>query len=211
MASTNLGRVVGDSAYEVAVANGFVGTEQEWLASLKGDRGLPGPQGIQGPTGPQGEQGPQGQTGATGAQGPAGQDGSDGFSPVVTVSKVDNATTIEIIDAIGTSTATIYDGVSTWSTLSGKPFSTIGSGLTVSEGVLSAETGSSIATVSWNDIDWKPFDEVGAGLDVNNAQLIVENPVPTTSTASEGDVLTVSGGNAVWAAPQTSSGGGAST
>jgi hypothetical protein len=40
MASTNLGRVVGDSAYEVAVANGFVGTEQEWLASLKGTDGF---------------------------------------------------------------------------------------------------------------------------------------------------------------------------
>lgn len=32
----------GLSAYEVAVENGFVGTEKEWLASLKGDRGLSG-------------------------------------------------------------------------------------------------------------------------------------------------------------------------
>jgi hypothetical protein len=29
----------GKSAYEVAVDNGFVGTEQEWLASLKGEPG----------------------------------------------------------------------------------------------------------------------------------------------------------------------------
>lgn len=29
----------GDSAYEVAVKNGFVGTEQEWLASLQGPPG----------------------------------------------------------------------------------------------------------------------------------------------------------------------------
>ncbi len=29
----------GDSAYEVAVANGFAGTEAEWLASLEGDEG----------------------------------------------------------------------------------------------------------------------------------------------------------------------------
>ena len=29
----------GYSAYEIAVQNGFVGTEEEWLASLKGDRG----------------------------------------------------------------------------------------------------------------------------------------------------------------------------
>jgi hypothetical protein len=42
MASVNLGKVVGDSAYEVAVANGFVGTEAEWLASLKGTDGTDG-------------------------------------------------------------------------------------------------------------------------------------------------------------------------
>ena len=30
----------GDSAYEVAVENGFQGSEEEWLASLKGDTGL---------------------------------------------------------------------------------------------------------------------------------------------------------------------------
>lgn len=35
----------GDSAYDVAVANGFVGTEAEWLASLQGADGDPGPPG----------------------------------------------------------------------------------------------------------------------------------------------------------------------
>lgn len=33
----------GDSAYEIAVKHGFVGTEEEWLASLEGDPGQPGP------------------------------------------------------------------------------------------------------------------------------------------------------------------------
>lgn len=32
----------GKSAYQVAVDNGFVGTEEEWLASLKGAKGDPG-------------------------------------------------------------------------------------------------------------------------------------------------------------------------
>jgi hypothetical protein len=32
----------GASAYEVALANGFVGTEQEWLDSLVGPQGEPG-------------------------------------------------------------------------------------------------------------------------------------------------------------------------
>ena len=45
----------GASAYELAVAAGFVGTEPEWLASLEG------------PQGPQGEQGPQGIQGEPGA------------------------------------------------------------------------------------------------------------------------------------------------
>ena len=51
MAKTNLGRVVGLSAYEVAVKNGYIGSEAEWLASLKGDTGAAGPQGPQGPAG----------------------------------------------------------------------------------------------------------------------------------------------------------------
>lgn len=41
----------GASAYEIAVANGFVGTEEEWIASLKGEKGDTGPQGIQGESG----------------------------------------------------------------------------------------------------------------------------------------------------------------
>jgi hypothetical protein len=43
----------GLSAYEVAVANGFVGTEEEWLASLVGPQGPQGePGGIGGGSGP---------------------------------------------------------------------------------------------------------------------------------------------------------------
>ena len=37
MAKVNLGRVVGRSAYEEAVRQGFEGTEQEWLQTLKGE------------------------------------------------------------------------------------------------------------------------------------------------------------------------------
>lgn len=56
----------GDSAYQVAVDNGFVGTEVEWLASLVGPEGPQGDQGIQGI---QGIQGVTGNTGLTGADG----------------------------------------------------------------------------------------------------------------------------------------------
>ena len=54
--------VSGLSAYDIAVANGFVGTEAAWLASLKGERGS---KGEQGEPGIQGEQGVQGEPGAS--------------------------------------------------------------------------------------------------------------------------------------------------
>lgn len=50
----------GKSAYQIAVDKGFVGTEEEWLASLQGEDGEPGPQGEpgeQGPPGPKGDPG----------------------------------------------------------------------------------------------------------------------------------------------------------
>ncbi len=43
--------IQGISAYEVAVADGFVGTEVEWLASLKGNTGDTGAKGDKGDTG----------------------------------------------------------------------------------------------------------------------------------------------------------------
>jgi hypothetical protein len=52
----------GESAYDVAVKNGFEGTEQEWLTSLKGEKGEQGEQGI----GIQGEKGEKGDTGNSG-------------------------------------------------------------------------------------------------------------------------------------------------
>ncbi len=63
------------SAYGLAVKHGFKGTEEEYLASLKGETGATGPTGptgAQGPTGPIGETGPTGPVGPTGAAGAAG-------------------------------------------------------------------------------------------------------------------------------------------
>ena len=56
----------GASAYEIAVQNGFKGTEVEWLESLKGEQGaqgLPGKKGEQGIQGERGEQGIPGEKG----------------------------------------------------------------------------------------------------------------------------------------------------
>lgn len=55
--------IAGASAYDAAVAGGFVGTEAQWLSSLVGPQGPQGPQGQQGIQGPQGPQGIQGQQG----------------------------------------------------------------------------------------------------------------------------------------------------
>lgn len=63
---------IGLSAYQVAVKNGFEGTEEEWLESLKGPKGDPGPAGHQGPVG---------ETGATGPAGPPGPQGPKGDTP----------------------------------------------------------------------------------------------------------------------------------
>ena len=61
----------GKSAYQIAIENGFVGTETEWLESLKG---------IDGKDGADGEPGKDGIDGQNGADGQDGVNGSDGKS-----------------------------------------------------------------------------------------------------------------------------------
>lgn len=79
-----LGSVIGrdgKSAYEVALKNGFEGTEAEWLAALKGDKGDKGDTGAKGDkgdTGATGAQGIQGEQGIQGIQGDKGDKGDQG-------------------------------------------------------------------------------------------------------------------------------------
>lgn len=54
----------GKSAYAIAVAHGFKGSEQDWLDGLRGPQGLPGKPGPQGDPGPIGKPGPQGKPGS---------------------------------------------------------------------------------------------------------------------------------------------------
>ncbi|MFK0108508.1 hypothetical protein [Streptomyces sp. NPDC091217] len=67
--------VRGDSAYEVAVKAGYVGTVAQWLASLIGAAGAAGATGATGATGALGA---TGAAGATGQQGPKGDQGAAG-------------------------------------------------------------------------------------------------------------------------------------
>ncbi len=58
----------GLSAYDIAVQNGFVGTQVDWLNSLKGEPGEPG------------EKGDPGEPGEPGEPGTDGEDGTDGVT-----------------------------------------------------------------------------------------------------------------------------------
>ena len=105
-------------AYGVAVRNGFVGTEEEWLESIRGPAGEAGPQGPKGDTGATGAQGAKGDTGAqgpkgdTGAQGPKGDTGQ-GFvvkGYYATATALAAAVTAPAAgDAYGVGTASPYD------------------------------------------------------------------------------------------------------
>lgn len=74
--------IQGLSAYQVAVQHDFEGTEDEWLISLKGEKGETGPKGDKGDTGEKGatgERGPQGLQGERGLQGVQGEKGEQGI------------------------------------------------------------------------------------------------------------------------------------
>lgn len=83
----------GESAYQLALAHGFSGSEEEWILSLKGE------QGIQGEQGPIGETGPQGPIGETG---PRGLKGAKGDSYVITESDY-NAIAAKVAVPVNTS------------------------------------------------------------------------------------------------------------
>lgn len=78
----------GKTAYELAVENGFEGTEKEWLESLKGAKstisisedGYWVIDGVKSNVKATGEKGSKGDPGAAGVQGPKGDNGNDGTS-----------------------------------------------------------------------------------------------------------------------------------
>lgn len=88
----------GKSAYQIAVDNGFIGTEKEWLESLKGENSAGGAVDLSnyynkkevdekistikltpGPKGEKGEKGDRGEQGLPGIQGPKGEQGLQGI------------------------------------------------------------------------------------------------------------------------------------
>lgn len=100
----------GKSAYQIAVDAGYTGTETEWLASLKGEKGDTGEAGASGEKGEKGDRGEKGDTGAAGKDGTNGKDGADGFSPSAKVEKTGSVVTITMTDKDGTTTESFTEG-----------------------------------------------------------------------------------------------------
>ena len=125
----------GKSAYQIAVEQGYQGSESDWLSSLKGDKGEKGNTGAKGNPGQDGAdgksayaiavehgyedseekwllslKGEKGDTGERGEKGDAGVAGKDGFSPIANVVKDGSITTITITDKNGTTTVTLTEG-----------------------------------------------------------------------------------------------------
>lgn len=73
----------GKSAYDIAIRHGFVGTESEWLESLKGSDGKDGVDGKDGENGVDGAMGPPGHDGSDGLPGTNGTDGKSAYEIAV--------------------------------------------------------------------------------------------------------------------------------
>ena len=100
----------GSSAYQIAVEQGYQGSESDWLSSLKGEKGDTGERGEKGEKGDPGDRGLQGVPGEKGEKGNAGVAGKDGFSPIANVVKNGSVITITITDKNGTTTVTLTEG-----------------------------------------------------------------------------------------------------
>ena len=108
---------LGKSAYAIAVAHGFRGTEQEWLDSLKG---LQGPQGEPGPKGDPfryEDFTPEQLGGLKGPKGDKGEDGRDGASATA-----DNAHQLLLQGNVWCESANVDDVLTAMIGNIGKPF-----------------------------------------------------------------------------------------
>lgn len=142
------GRYSGGTAPYIGTnGNWYVGQEDTGVSASgpagpqgqRGEAGPAGPQGIPGVQGIPGETGPRGERGETGPRGEAGPQGPQGIPG--------------------------ESGASNWSDVSGKPFDSIGDGLSVSDGVLSASGGGGGG--DWRLIKKLTLTETADRVDIN--------------------------------------------
>lgn len=102
--------LAGASAYEVAQACGYSGTQTEWLASLKGEDGVSPTHRWEGTVLSVTSAAGTTYADLKGEQGEAGADGADGISPTVSLSKSGKVTTLTVTDRTGSKSVEIMDG-----------------------------------------------------------------------------------------------------
>ena len=168
----------GKSAYQIAVDEGFDGSEADWLASLKGADGRNGIDGINGTNGKDGTNGIDGKTPVKGvdyftaAEIEAIEQGA--------ADKVDTAGYVKSADLSTVATSGSYEDlknkpnipdvyelpVASATTLGGVK---VGSGLDITNGVLSATGGGVADAVDWSKVQNKPeFADVATSGDYND-------------------------------------------
>ena len=168
----------GKSAYQIAVDEGFDGSEADWLASLKVADGRNGIDGINGTNGKDGTNGIDGKTPVKGVdyftaaeieaieQGAADKVDTAGYAKSADLSTVATSGSYEdlknkpnIPDAyeLPVASATTLGGVK------------VGSGLDITNGVLSATGGGVADAVDWSKVQNKPeFADVATSGDYND-------------------------------------------
>lgn len=169
----------GKSAYQIALDEGFVGSEAEWLASLKGKDGKDGINGTDGKPGKDGTNGIDGKTPVKGVDyftQAEIQQVENNAAAKVDLSDYAKSTDLSIVATSGsyedlTNKPTIpaaYElPVASATTLGGVK---VGSGLSITNGVLSATGGGGVAdSVEWDKVQNKPnFANVATSGDYND-------------------------------------------
>lgn len=177
----------GKSAYQIALDEGFEGTEAEWLASLKGKDGKDGINGTDGKPGKDGTNGVDGKTPVKGVDyftqaeiqqiednAAAKVDLSD-YAKTADLSTVATSGSYEDLTNKPTIPAAYELPVASATTLGGVK---VGSGLSITNGVLSATGGGVADAVDWSKVQNKPnFANVATSGDYND--LINQPTIPS--------------------------------
>ena len=168
----------GKSAYQIAVDEGFEGSETDWLASLKGADGRNGIDGINGTNGKDGTNGINGKTPVKGVD----------YFTQAEIQQIENnaATKVDLSDYTKSADLSSVATSGSYNDLKDKPSipaayelptaSTtalggvkVGSGLSITNGVLSATGGGTADSVDWSKIQNKPnFADVATSGDYND-------------------------------------------
>lgn len=168
----------GKSAYQIALDEGFEGSETEWLASLKGADGRNGIDGINGTNGKDGTNGINGKTPVKGVD----------YFTQAEIQQIENnaAAKVDLSDYTKSADLSSVATSGSYNDLKDKPSIPaayelpvasatalggvkVGSGLSITDGVLSATGGGTADSVDWSKIQNKPnFANVATSGDYND-------------------------------------------